>query len=31
MKIGLYAPDSKMVNLPIMKLAAWHKRQGDQV
>jgi len=27
--IGLYPCDSKMVNLPLMKLAAWHKSQGD--
>jgi hypothetical protein len=31
MNIGLYPCDSKMVNLPLMKLATWHKRQGDHV
>jgi hypothetical protein len=30
MKIGLYPCDSKMINLPLMKLSAWHKTQGDQ-
>jgi hypothetical protein len=31
MKIGLYAPDSKIPNLPLMKLSAYHKRKGDEV
>jgi hypothetical protein len=31
MKIGLYAPDSKIPNLPLMKLSAYHKTRGDQV
>lgn len=31
MKIGLYAPDSKLPNLPLMKLSAYHKARGDSV
>ena len=31
MKIGLYDVDSKIPNLPLMKLSAWHKQKGDQV
>lgn len=31
MKIGLYAPDSKIPNLPLMKISAYHKRKGDNV
>jgi len=30
-KIGLYNVDSKLPNLAIMKLSAWHKQQGDVV
>ena len=30
MKIGLYDIDSKIPNLALMKLSAWHKQQGDQ-
>ena len=29
LKIGLYPIDSKMANLALMKISAWHKRQGD--
>lgn len=29
-KIGLYDIDSKIPNLALMKLSAWHKKQGDQ-
>jgi len=28
--IGLYDIDSKIPNLALMKLSAWHKKQGDQ-
>lgn len=32
MKIGLYDVDShNYPNLPLMKISAWHKRQGDEV
>lgn len=31
MKVGLYAPDSKIPNLPLMKLSAFHKSKGDDV
>lgn len=31
MKIGLIDIDSKMPNLALMKLSAWHKAQGDDV
>lgn len=32
MKIGLHAPDSlHFPNIPLMKLSAWHKKQGDTV
>ena len=31
MKIGLYDVDSKIPNLALMKLSAWHKKQGDEV
>ena len=32
MKIGLLAPDShNFPNIPLMKLSAWHKGQGDDV
>ena len=31
MKIGLYDVDSKIPNLALMKLSAWHKQQGDYV
>lgn len=31
MKIGLFAPDSKIPNLPLMKIAAYHKSKGDTV
>ena len=31
MKIGLIDIDSKIPNLALMKLSAWHKRQGDPV
>jgi hypothetical protein len=31
MKIGLYAVDSRIPNLPLMKLSAYHKRLGDIV
>ena len=31
MLIGLYDVDSKIPNLALMKLAAWHKAQGDTV
>ena len=32
MKIGLIDVDGhRFPNLPLMKLSAWHKRQGDQV
>ena len=30
MKIGLYDVDSKIPNLALMKLSAWHKQQGDK-
>lgn len=29
MKINLYAPDSKIPNLALMKISAWHKLNGD--
>ena len=31
MKIGLLQVDGKYPNLALMKLAAWHKKQGDEV
>lgn len=31
MKIALYDIDSKIPNLALMKLSAWHKKQGDDV
>jgi len=31
MKINIYTPDSKMPNLAAMKIAAWHKANGDHV
>jgi len=31
MDIGLYDIDSKIPNLALMKISAWHKRRGDQV
>lgn len=31
MKIGLYNIDSKVPNLALMKISAWHKQQGDTV
>lgn len=31
MRIALLAPDSKIPNLALMKLSAWHKSQGDSV
>ena len=31
MRIGLIDVDSKYPNLPLMKLSAWHKSQGDSV
>ncbi len=31
MRIGLIDFDGKIVNLALMKLSAWHKRQGDTV
>jgi len=31
MKILLIHVDGKLPNLPLMKLSAWHKKQGDQV
>jgi len=31
LKIGLYDVDSKIPNLALMKLSAWHKQCGDQV
>lgn len=31
MKIRVLAPDSKIPNLPIMKLSTYHKRRGDSV
>lgn len=31
MKVALFAQDSKMPNIAIMKLSSWHKSQGDQV
>ena len=31
MKIGLVDVDSKIPNLALMKLSAWHKAQGDEV
>jgi hypothetical protein len=31
MNDGLVAVDSKMMNLALMKLSAWHKAQGDKV
>jgi len=30
-KVGLYDVDSKIPNLALMKLSAWHKRKGDDV
>ena len=30
MKIGLYDIDSKIPNLALMKISAWHKKQGDE-
>jgi hypothetical protein len=31
MRVGLHAPDSKLPNLALMRLAAWHKEQGDEI
>lgn len=31
MNIGLMAVDSKYPNLALMKIAAWHKQNGDNV
>lgn len=31
MNIGLYDIDNRMPNIALMKLATWHKRQGDSV
>ena len=31
MKIGLIDVDSKMANLALMKISAWHKAAGDEV
>lgn len=32
MRIGLYDADkTKYPNLPLMKISAWHKAQGDSV
>jgi len=31
MKIGLIQVDGKWANLALMKISAWHKKQGDQV
>lgn len=31
MKIGLIDIDSKIPNLALMKISAWHKKQGDEV
>jgi hypothetical protein len=31
MRIGLFAPDSKIPNLPLMKISAYHKAKGDTV
>jgi|TARA_Y100000310_G_C20505138_1_gene726036 hypothetical protein len=31
MKIGIYDVDSKIPNLALMKISAWHKAQGDNV
>lgn len=31
MRVGLLASDSKIPNLALMKLSAWHKMQGDKV
>lgn len=31
MKVGLIQIDGKMPNLALMKLSAWHKKQGDEV
>jgi len=31
MRIGLYDVDSKIPNLALMKLSAWHKQKGDHV
>lgn len=30
MKIGLYDIDGKIPNLALMKISAWHKKQGDE-
>jgi len=30
-RIGLIQIDGKLPNLALMKLAAWHKKQGDDV
>ncbi len=30
MKIGLYPVDSKMANLALMKISAWHRERGDE-
>ena len=31
MDIALFAPDSKLINIPLMKLAQYHKSIGDNV
>lgn len=31
MKIGLFDIDSKLPNMALMKISAWHKKQGDTV
>ena len=31
MKIGLIDVDSKIPNLALMKISAWHKQQDDEV
>ncbi|MCW7072091.1 MAG: hypothetical protein OCU12_07195 [Methanophagales archaeon] len=31
MKVGVRSPDSKIPNLAMMKLAAWHRARGDEV
>ena len=31
MKVGLIQIDGKMPNLALMKLAAWHRKKGDDV
>ena len=31
MKVAIYDVDSKIPNLALMKISAWHKQQGDEV